>query len=175
MVSTPVCAEKERNGPASADQGLSTASQDRRRMHGMSWICYLEFEDGVVPPYVRGVAYKTNSWPGISSYLVTFTVSLWRFQSVISATVESSTCAVLREPRCSFSRSVGWRNAVGGVRGVGCARRGHDEEAGGLIAEGAVLALDLKQGNLIAVTTAITTQWHCYCLLCMTPQHSGIV
>ena len=47
---------------------------------------------------------------------------------------------------------------MGGVRGVGCARRGHDEEAGGLIAEGAVLVLDLKQGNLIAVTTAITTQ-----------------
>ena len=40
---------------------------------------------------------------------------------------------------------------MGGGRGVGCDRRGHDREAGELIAEGAVLVLDR-----IAVTTAET-------------------
>ena len=83
------------------------------------------------------------------------------FHSLYLLTVESFTCAVLQEPRCSFSRSVGWRNAVGGGRGVGCDRRGHDGEAGELIAEGAVLVLDR-----IAVTTAETADTaiaYCVC------------
>ena len=39
LVSTPVCAKKERDGPACADQGLSIASQDSRHIHGMPWMC----------------------------------------------------------------------------------------------------------------------------------------
>ena len=39
MVSMFVCAKKKRNGPASADQGLSTASQDSHHVHNMLWLC----------------------------------------------------------------------------------------------------------------------------------------
>ena len=35
-VSTPICGKKERNGPASADNGLSTDSQESHYVHVMS-------------------------------------------------------------------------------------------------------------------------------------------
>ena len=43
VVSIPICANKVRNGPASVDQGLSTASQDSCNVHGISQICLLTF------------------------------------------------------------------------------------------------------------------------------------
>jgi len=37
--STPIYVKKEGNGPAFANQGFSTASQDSRHVHGKSGLC----------------------------------------------------------------------------------------------------------------------------------------
>ena len=39
VISAPICANKVRNGLASADQSYSRANQGSCHVHGMSWLC----------------------------------------------------------------------------------------------------------------------------------------